>query len=134
MLAGVAFLAVGVLGFLPGVTTDLDDLAVTGPDSRAQLFGVFGVSVVHNVVHLSFGVLGVAVARAPKPATAYLVWGGVAYLALWVYGLVVDHDGDTNVLALDAADNWLHLGLGTGLLVLGLLGRRLWRGTLAENL
>jgi hypothetical protein len=40
---------------------------------------------------------------------------------LWVYGLAIDHDTDANFVPLNDADNWLHLGLGAGMVLLGLL-------------
>lgn len=44
---------------------------------------------------------------------------------LWVYGLIVADDGAANFVPVNSADNWLHLGLGVGMLLLGLvLGRR----------
>ena len=43
------------------------------------------------------------------------------YLALLVYGLLVDHESDANFVPLDDADNWLHLVLGAGMIVLGLV-------------
>ena len=43
---------------------------------------------------------------------------------LWLYGVVVDHDSDANFVPVNDADNWLHLGLGIGMIALGLVGRR----------
>lgn len=48
VVAGVVFLAVGVLGFIPGVTTDFDTLTFAGAESEAMLLGVFQVSVLHT--------------------------------------------------------------------------------------
>ena len=57
VVAGV-FIVVGILGFIPGVTTDYDSLQLAGHESEAMLLGIFQVSVLHNVVHLLFGVVG----------------------------------------------------------------------------
>ncbi|WP_337061286.1 DUF4383 domain-containing protein [Kineococcus sp. G2] len=121
LLVGIAFLVVGVLGFVPGITTDYGQLSWAGPDSHAHLLGVFQVSVLHNVLHLLFGVAGVVLSRGANAAKAYLLLGGVAYLGLWVYGLVVAQDVQANFVPLNTADDWLHLGLGAGMLLLGLL-------------
>ncbi|WP_432544450.1 DUF4383 domain-containing protein [Kineococcus sp. SYSU DK002] len=132
LLVGAAFLLVGVLGFVPGITTNYSALGGAGHHSGAMLLGVFQVSVLHNVLHLLFGVLGVALSRVPTLAKAYLVVGGVAYLGLWVYGLVTADDSAANFVPLNAADDWLHLALGLGMLVLGLvMPRRASRGTAA---
>ncbi|GAB2634023.1 DUF4383 domain-containing protein [Nocardioides ginkgobilobae] len=128
LVTGATFVLVGIAGFVPGLTTDYDSLQLAGHESEAKLLGVFQVSVLHNVLHLVLGVAGLATARRPGAAVAYLVVGGVAYLGLWVYGLAVDPHGDANVVPLNDADNWLHLGLGLGMVGLGLLGQRLARG------
>jgi Domain of unknown function (DUF4383) len=121
---GVAFVVAGVAGFVPGVTTNLDSLTLAGHESGAELLGVFQVSILHNVVHLIFGVAGLALARSATNATHYLTFGGAIYLVLWFYGLVVDQHGSGNFVPLNDADNWLHLGLGLAMLLLGLIGRR----------
>ncbi|NKY87394.1 DUF4383 domain-containing protein [Nocardia veterana] len=119
-LVGAAFLLVGILGFIPGVTTDYDMLSWSGHHSGAKLFGVFQVSALHNIVHLVFGLAGLAMGRTTVAARTYLIGGGVIYLALWVYGLVVDQDSRANVIPVNTPDNWLHLGLGAAMLLLGL--------------
>lgn len=118
---GVVFLLVGVLGFIPGVTTGYDTMTFAGHESMAMLLGVFAVSVLHNIVHLLFGVAGLALARTPSGARNYLIVGGVIYLVLWIYGLVVDHASTANFVPLNTADNWLHLGLALGMILLGIL-------------
>ena len=92
--------------------------------SSAKLLGVFQVSILHNIVHLLFGVAGLALARTARTATHYLVWGGIIYLVLWFYGLAIGHDSSANFVPVNDADNWLHLGLALGMICLGLIGRR----------
>lgn len=53
--AGAVFLLVGVLGFIPGITSNYDTLRFAGHGSAALLLGIFQVSVLHNIVHLLFG-------------------------------------------------------------------------------
>ena len=129
-LVGLVFLLVGVAGFVPGVTTDLDQLHVAGHDSGAMLVGLFMVSVLHNVVHLAFGVVGLLASRTARSARLFLLVGGVVYALLWVYGLVVDRDSTANVVPLNSADNWLHLVLAVGMIALGLV---LGRGVTADR-
>ena len=122
---GAVFLLVGILGFIPGITTNYDDMSFAGHESTAKLLGVFQVSVLHNIVHLLFGVAGLALARQARTAYLFLVGGGVIYLVLWIYGLLVDQDSDGNFVPVNTADNWLHLLLGLGMIALGvLLSRR----------
>jgi hypothetical protein len=121
MLVGATFLLVGILGFIPGITTDFDDMNFAGHDSEAKLLGIFEVSVLHNIVHLLFGVAGLAMARTMKSARTYLVGGGAIYLVLWLYGLVIDKDSDANFVPVNSADDWLHFALGVGMITLGLV-------------
>lgn len=121
---GVAFLVAGVAGFVPGLCDDHDALRFAGPDSGALLFGVFAVSVLHNLVHLAFGAWGLAASRSVRGACLFLVGGGVVFLVLWLYGLLAGGSG-ADFLPVNRADNWLHLCLGVGMAAAGLyLARR----------
>ena len=119
-LFGVAFVVIGVLGFIPGVVSDYGALRWWRTDSGAELFGVFGTSIFHNLLHLGFGVAGLVAARSAGGARAYLTGGGVLYVALGVYGLLIDRFGDANVIPVNRADDWLHLGLGVAMVYAGL--------------
>ncbi|XNL31527.1 DUF4383 domain-containing protein [Longispora sp. K20-0274] len=116
---GAVFALVGVLGFVPGITTHLSSITFAGHDSGALLLGTFQVSVLHNIVHLLFGVAGLAMARTWAGARMFLVAGGAVYLALWLYGLIVGHESTANFVPVNTADNWLHLALGAAMLALG---------------
>ncbi|RJQ76616.1 DUF4383 domain-containing protein [Pseudonocardiaceae bacterium YIM PH 21723] len=118
---GIVFLLVGIAGFIPGLTTNYDQLTFAGHHSMALLLGLFMVSVLHNIVHLAFGIAGLAMARTPGSARIFLIGGGVIYLVLWLYGLVIDHDSAANFVPVNTADNWLHFGLAVALIGLGLL-------------
>jgi hypothetical protein len=120
LIVACGFLVIGLLGFIPGVTTDYGLLDWAGPHSGAKLFGVFAVSGVHNVVHLVFAVVGFVLIRSYASARAYLVGGGLAYLALWVYGMFIGHDSGANFVPVNGADNLLHFGLGAVMVILGL--------------
>jgi len=119
-LVGAGFLLVGVLGFIPGITTNYSEMTFAGHDSGAELLGIFQVSVLHNIVHLLFGLAGLAMARTLGGARVFLIGGGVIYLVLWIYGLVVDNGSSANFVPMNTADDWLHFGLGVGMIALGL--------------
>ncbi|SFW65007.1 DUF4383 domain-containing protein [Amycolatopsis australiensis] len=127
VVVSAVFLLVGVLGFIPGVTTHYDQLSFAGHDSMAMLLGLFMVSVLHNIVHLLFGIVGLAAARTARGARLFLIIGGAVYLVLWLYGLLIDHGSDANFVPVNTADNWLHLVLGVGMIALGLLAARAGR-------
>ncbi|MFS0730655.1 DUF4383 domain-containing protein [Curtobacterium sp. 1P10AnD] len=126
LVVGIVFLLVGIAGFVPGLTTG--DLAGAGHGSMAMLLGIFQVSVLHNIVHLLFGVVGLLAARYPTGSRMYLVIGGVVYFVLWVYGLFTAGTmSGANFVPLNWADNWLHLVLAVGMVALGIVfprGRR----------
>ena len=125
LVVGAVFLVIGIAGFIPGITTNFGDMDFAGHNSEAELFGTFMVSVLHNIVHLLFGVAGVALARRSDTARNYLVIGGAVYLVLWIYGLIIDKSSSANFVPVDTADDWLHFVLGIGMIALGiLLGRR----------
>jgi hypothetical protein len=94
LAVGIVFLAVGVLGFIPGITTNYGALAIYSHHSDALLLGIFQVSI--------------------------LVWGGVIYLVLFVYGLIVGQRSAANFVPVNTADDFLHLVLGVGMIALGL--------------
>jgi hypothetical protein len=121
---GIVFLLVGILGFIPGVTTHYDQMSFAGQNSMAMLFGLFMVSILHNLVHLAFGVAGLIMARTLAGARAFLIGGGIIYAILWIYGLVIPKDSAANFVPMNNADNWLHLVLAAGMILLGVLVTR----------
>jgi hypothetical protein len=125
LAVAAVFALVGVLGFIPGITTNYETMTFAGHHSEAMLLGIFNVSILHNIVHLLFGVAGFLAARTASGAKAYLIGGGAVYLVLWLYGLVIDKASQANFVPLNTADDWLHFFLGLGMIGLGVaLGRR----------
>jgi Domain of unknown function (DUF4383) len=61
---GYTFLLIGVLGFIPGITSNYGDLKFAGEDSGAELLGIFQISILHNLFHTAFGIVGLAMAPA----------------------------------------------------------------------
>jgi Domain of unknown function (DUF4383) len=133
MAVGIVFLLVGILGFVPGITSSYSDMAFAGHSSGAKLLGIFQVSILHNIVHLLFGIAGLAAARTASGARAFLVGGGVIYLVLWIYGLVISQTSSANFVPVNTADNWLHFLLGVGMIGLGLALSRSTRSSTAAT-
>ena len=111
--AGILFLLVGILGFIPGITEDAPG-DFSGEDSPGSLLGVFQTSILHNLVHLVFGVLGLLLSRTWEGARNFLLGGGVVYVLLFLAGLA----GVMDWLPADDTDDWLHLALAVALLAL----------------
>ena len=71
LVVGGVFLAVGVVGFIPGITNNYDTLTVASHHSEGQLLGRFQVSILHNVGHLLFGITRLLSYRTlPLPAAS----------------------------------------------------------------
>ena len=96
---GVIFLIIGIAGFFFSMSMD-----------EAMLLGMFPVNVAHNIVHLLFGLWGLAAARSFAGAKSYAQIVGVLYLALAVLG-GVDPTG-FGLIPIGGNDIWLHAGIG----------------------
>ena len=44
MLVAIVFLLVGILGFIPGITSNFSDITFAGNESDAKLLGIFQTS------------------------------------------------------------------------------------------
>jgi len=112
LVFAVAFLAVGILGFVPAVTKD------------EMLLGIFHVNTAHNIVHLASGAAALlAGLTSSGAARAYFKVFGVVYGLVAVLGLV---QGDAPLLGLisnNMADVWLHFGIAALSLILGFAAR-----------
>jgi ABC-type transport system involved in multi-copper enzyme maturation permease subunit len=116
MVFGVAFTLAGILGFIPGITTHYSDMNFAGHDSGAKLLGLFQVSILHNLVHLLFGIAAFALARTWETARTYLLGSGVIYVVLFLYGIFTSSGSSANFVPINGWDDALHALLAVGLL------------------
>ena len=115
---GAVYILVGIVGF---VLTGFGGFASTTPGGTIVLFDV---NPLHNIVHLAVGGAWLASsARVDTARTVSLVIGAV-YLLVGLLGLFLAGDHSLNVLALNQADNVLHLVSGALALFFALSGRR----------
>jgi hypothetical protein len=119
LIFGIVFLIVGAGGFIPGLVAPHSHPDVTVTSGLGLELSLFPINVLHNIVHLLFGIAGLALARTVSGARNYLVVGGIVYLVLFVYGLVVSQDSAANFVPVNTADDVLHLVLGLGMIGLG---------------
>ncbi len=108
---GAVFLLVGIAGFIPGITSHYSDLDFAGRSSAAKLLGIFQISVLHNGVHLLYGVAGLLFSSTPMRARNYLFYGGIGYAVVFFYGILVPYNAGANFIPLNAADDALHIFL-----------------------
>ncbi len=126
MGVGIVLLVVGVLGFIPGVTTQYSELRFLGPDSRAMFLGLFQVSMLLNIIQLAIGATGFTMSRNSMGARNFLMGFGLLYIIFSVYGLIVGVGSAANFLSFNTVDNWTFLVLGVAMIGAGwLLARHL---------
>jgi hypothetical protein len=131
---GWVFLLLGVMGFIPLFTPGFSGISFAGNDTTAELFGIFEVSVLSNLIHLVFGVLGLIMGWMVGASVRYLLFGGVLFALLGLYGFIVPDQSTADFLPTNWTIDWLHLGLGLVTIVLGLtLHRRLPRESEARG-
>jgi hypothetical protein len=125
LIIGVVFVLIGILSVIPGVTSHLGDIKFAGHASGALLFGVFAMSILLIFIHVAMGVWGMLASKAgDSESKGFLIAGGIYSLILALFGLLTSNGSNWNFIPLNGADDWMHLGLGVLMLLLGtVLGR-----------
>jgi hypothetical protein len=122
-IAGIAFVVIGLLGFIPGITQspppNAPDLAVE--TAYGWLLGLFPVNILHNLVHLALGAWGLAAARAWDSARMYARGTAIIYAVLAVMGLVPGLDTMFGLAPLFSHDVWLHVLLAVAAAYFGFM-------------
>lgn len=109
LIMGVAFLAIGILGFVPRlVTMPADQPGLRMEMAHGLLFGLFPVNALHNLVHLAFGIWGVVVWRDFAASRVYARSVAVVYAVLTVLGLIPAVNTLFGLVPLYGHDIWLH--------------------------
>ena len=114
---GIVFLVVALYGFTQTGMSNME----SDPARAPQLLGLFAVNVLHNVVHLLFGIWGLVASRTFSSAKSYAQIAGVLYLILAVAGFIVPNG--FGLVPLGGNDVWLHLVLGLVLAGVGFTAR-----------
>jgi len=106
---GVVMLLVGVLGFIPGITTS-DDL----------LLGIFKVNAIHNIIHLLTGAVALYVGLTSyKSSRVYFQIFGIVYALVAILGFFYG-DGDIlGIVSSNLADTILHIVIAAVALYFG---------------
>lgn len=108
---GVVFVLIGILGFVPGITS-------TNSDGAKLLLGIFAVNAVHNLIHLLSGVAALIGSGSEGYARTYFKVFGVVYAIVTVVGFA---QGNTvlGIIPVNLADNLLHVVIAVAALYLG---------------
>jgi hypothetical protein len=127
---GVIFLLLGIAGFIPGFTSLPGETFNSGVPLNADtiyakgfslLFGAFPTNFIHNLVHLSVGVLGIAAASTGK-ARLYNKAFGVSYILIAVMGLLPLTQTTFGIMPIFGNNVWLNALSGTIAAYYGFLG------------
>ncbi len=113
-LFGVVFVLVAIVGFIaPGGMA----MQPADPATSAQALGMFPVNLLHNIVHLLFGLWGLAASRSWAGSSSFFRTGGIIYAVLTVCGFLFP-DG-LGMIPLGGNDIWLHAVLAIAMLGIG---------------
>lgn len=111
-LIGLVFLLLGVLGFVPGVTS-------IGDDGMPMVFGIFTVGSIHNYIHLATGAIGLLAASSFRYSRWYLQIFGLTFAFVAIAGFV-QQDTVLGLFTVNMADNILHTVLAIAMLSSGI--------------
>lgn len=109
LVVGIIFTLVGLLGFIPALVPGGNEL------------GIFAVNILHSIVHLLIGVLGIAAAYTGF-SKLYNQVIGVVYLLLAILGFIpalVFNGLLIGLVSINLADNLLHLVVGIAAIYVG---------------
>jgi hypothetical protein len=111
LVYGIVFLLIGLAGFIPAFVTPYGpghpDLALEA--GAGLLFGLFPVNVLHNLVHMAFGIWGIAVWRSVIRSRLYAQSVAVIYAVFAVMGFIPVLNTVFGLVPLHGHDIWLHV-------------------------
>ena len=108
LVFGIVFLIVGILGFVPGMVQELHPGHPVAMGTNGSLLGLFPVNELHSIVHLAFGLWGLAVYRSAGGSVTYARAVAVIYAVLTVAGLLPQLNTAMGLVPLYGNDVWLH--------------------------
>ena len=105
---GIVFLIVGIGGFIPGITQPHDHPGLAVEAGSGMELGLFPVNVLHNIVHIAFGIWGLIAARTVGAARGYAKAVAIVYALLTVLGLIPATNTTFGLVPIYGHDIWLH--------------------------
>jgi hypothetical protein len=108
VLLGIFFIFAGILGFIPSVMQD------------GNLFGIFHLNTMHNLVHILTGLLALWVGFTDDQASKiFFQVFGILYGAIAILGFIYGSENILGLIASNVADTWLHLTIAVICFALG---------------
>jgi hypothetical protein len=120
-LATVFGIIIILLAIVGSFATGAMYMQPTDPAMAPKALGIFPVNLLHNIVHLVFGIWGLAAARSWGASKSFFIWGGVIYAVLTVLAFV--SPSGFGMVPLAGADIGLHCLLAIVMLGIGLTAR-----------
>ena len=105
---GLAFLLVGILGFVPQVVQSSPDAAHIVIGTTVLLLGIFPVNILHNIVHILIGLWGLTSGGSYGGARSYFRGLAVFYALLVILGLIPLTNTFFAMIPIYGYDVWLH--------------------------
>lgn len=128
MIFGIVFLVVGAGGFIPGLNMmdhsgHPNDAEITVRSFFGYELGLFPVNVLHNIVHILFGVWGLLASRSFDGSRGYFRGVAIIYAVLAIMGLIDGLNTTFGFIPLYGADVALHAVLALGAAYFGWMHR-----------
>ena len=111
LIFGIVFLLAGIAGFIPALLQPPQGGAIAPGAHHMLLLGMFPVNPLHNIVHLLFGLWGLAASRGQAAAVLYARGVALIYAVLTVAGFIPRLDDLFGLVPLYGNDIWLHAAL-----------------------
>ena len=103
-VVGVAFIVLGLLGFV-----------------NDPVLGIFDVDALNNIIHLATGILSLIFAsQGESQARMFALVLGIVYVLVTILGFMAGEGKILGLITTNSADNYLHLVLAVGFLIVGL--------------
>ena len=103
---GLVFVAAGLVGFFPNPVVSADAL--------------FEVNVMHNLLHVSVGIIFIIGAVLPEKAARITLQSlGIVGVGLAILGFMTTDGLLLGLVHINEADKWLHVGLALIIVVAG---------------
>ena len=111
LLFGVVFTLIGIAGFIPSLVQPATEHMDVGMN-HGVLLGLFPINTAHNIVHVLFGLWGLAASRSIGGSRSYFQAVAVIYILLAIMGLLPQTNTTFGLVPLYGNDVWLHAALG----------------------
>ncbi|HEY9700511.1 MAG TPA: DUF4383 domain-containing protein [Trichocoleus sp.] len=112
LIIGILFLLIGIMGYIPAFVkapaVAPEDAFLTFTFGYGDLLGLFPINVLHNLVHLLVGVLGIAASTTLSSARLYSGVLALFYGSLTLMGLFLPTQSTLGFIPIFGHDVWLH--------------------------